>query len=190
MQDEAALTEALARARDGDRGAMGELYGAFAGALYSFLLTRVRRREDAEDLVEQAFLDAMASVGRFDGDISGFRAWIFRIGRNRAVDLARRRRRRPEVPLEGLDDALEEGDPEAQAIGRAERERLWRAVRDLPVAQREVIALRLAGDLSASEIAEVVGKRIGAVKSLQHRALENLARALGARTPGAWKDAY
>jgi RNA polymerase sigma-70 factor (ECF subfamily) len=189
VPDEAALTDALSRARTGDRGSMGDLYRAFSGPLYSYLLTQVRRREDAEDLVGQAFLDAMAAVGRFDGDLSGFRAWIFRIGRNRAVDLARVRSRRPEVPYEGLEDAPEEADLEAQAIGRAERERLWRAVRALPEAQREVIALRLAGSLTAAEIAVVVGKRPGAVKSLQHRALENLARALGARTPSVRKDA-
>jgi RNA polymerase sigma-70 factor (ECF subfamily) len=187
--DEAALTEALARARAGDRGAMGDLYRAFSGSLFSYLLTQVRRREDAEDLVGQAFLDAMAAVARFEGDLSGFRAWIFRIGRNRAVDLARRRRRKPEIPFEGVEEAMEVADPEGEAIGRAERERLWRAVRDLPDAQREVITLRLAGGLTAAEIGRVVGKRAGAVKSLQHRALENLARALGARTQGVWKDA-
>ena len=174
------LADALARARAGERDAMAHLYRAYAGPLLSYLATQVRRREDAEDLLGEVFLSAMRDLSSFDGEIGGFRAWLYRIATNRAIDLARRNARRPEDPLILVAERPAADDPAAEAFDRLERERLWRAVMGLPDAQREVLALRLAGGLSAPEIADVLGKPVGAVKSLQHRALANLTKALGA----------
>lgn len=174
---------ALERALGGDRTAFEDLYRAYAGPLLSFLSTQVRRSEDAEDLVGQVFLEAMRGIGRFEGDAAAFRAWLFRIGRDRATDLGRRQTRRPEEPLEAAGDAPAEQGTEDQALAALERRRVWEAVAELPDAQREVIALRLGSGLSSSEIAEVVGKDVNAVKALQHRALGNLARALGKQKP-------
>jgi RNA polymerase sigma-70 factor (ECF subfamily) len=184
------LEAALARARDGDKEAFADLYRTFASPLLSYLATRVRRRDDAEDLVAQTFLEAMRDIRRFNGDASGFRAWLFRIAHHRAIDLARQRDRRPE---EGLEAAEHEADPVAadeEAIGRVERARLWKAVEALPDEQRRVLVLRLGSGLSSAEIAAVVGKRPGAVKALQHRALANLAKALGVSKspPGALSE--
>ena len=178
------LQDALARAQAGDRDAMAELYRAYAGPLLAYLTTQVRRREDAEDLLGEVFMSAMRDVKRFEGNLSGFRAWLYRIASNRAVDLARRAARRPEDPLAAMVERPGEADPASEALGKVERERLWRAVMALPEAQRQVVAMRLAGGLSAAEIAEAVGKPVGAVKALQHRALVNLTKALGGPYPG------
>lgn len=172
------LEDALARAKAGDRLAMGDLYRAYADPLLSYLISQVRRREDAEDLLGEVFLSAMRDLSQFEGTVGGFRAWLYRIARNRAVDLARRNTRRPEEPLGAAIERPGDADPAGEALVRLERERLWRAVMALPDAQREVVGMRLAGGLSASEIAEVVGKPVGAVKALQHRALANLTKAL------------
>jgi RNA polymerase sigma-70 factor (ECF subfamily) len=179
----AELDDVVVRAQAGDRQAVGELYRALSGPLLSYLMSQVRRSEDAEDLLGQVFLDAIRDIGRFQGDASGFRAWLFRIAHNRAIDLARRLSRRAEVPLADAEAVPEESDAEEQALEGAERDRLWRAVRRLPPAQREVIALRLAAGLSSPEIASALSKRVGAVKALQHRALENLAKALQVAYP-------
>jgi RNA polymerase sigma-70 factor (ECF subfamily) len=179
------LSDALARARAGDRNAMAELYRAYAGPLLAYLITQVRRREDAEDLLGEVFMSAMRDLGRFEGDVGGFRAWLYRVASNRAVDLARRNARRPEDPLDVAFERPGDADPASDALGRLDRERLWRAVMALPEEQRRVVALRLAGGLSAPEIAEVVGKPVGAVKALQHRALVNLTKAFGKPYPGA-----
>jgi len=174
------LQDALERAQAGNAGAIADLYRAYAGPLLAYLITQVRRREDAEDVLGEVFLSVVRDLPKFTGDLSGFRAWLYRIASNRAVDLARRNARRPEDPLAIAMDLPSAADPSADALGRLEREGLWQAVMALPDAQRRVVALRLAGGLSASEIAEVVGKPVGAVKALQHRALANLTRALGA----------
>lgn len=177
------LEDALARAKDGERDAMAELYRAFAAPLLAYLNTQVRRVEDAEDLLGEVFIAAMRDLDSFEGDIGGFRAWLYRIATNRAVDLARRRARRPEEPMADEFDRPDAADPEGEAIGRVEREKLWAAVRALPDAQRQVVAMRLAGGLSSPEIAEALGKPLGAVKALQHRALVNLTKALASPYP-------
>lgn len=178
------LGNALARARDGDPEGVAELYRVYAGPLLAFLITQVRRREDAEDLLGEVFLSAMRDLNKFEGDVGGFRAWLYRIATNRAVDLARRNARRPEEPLATAIERPGPSDPASEALGRVDRERLWRAVMALPKAQRQVVGMRLAGGLSAPEIAEALGKPVGAVKALQHRALVNLTKAFEAPYPG------
>ncbi|MCA1833642.1 MAG: RNA polymerase sigma factor [Actinomycetota bacterium] len=173
------LEAAIARARAGDKEAFADLYRAFASPLLSFLASRVRRRDDAEDLVAQTFLEAMRDIARFDGDAAGFRAWLFRIGHHRAIDLARRKDRRPEETLDAAENEPYPVLAEDEALDRVERALLWEAVQALPDEQRRVLVLRLGSGLSSAEIAEVVGKRTGAVKALQHRALVNLVKALG-----------
>lgn len=180
---DAAAHHAVERALAGDRDAFADLYRIYSGPLLSFLATQVRRVEDAEDLVGQVFLEAMRGIGRFTGDAAGFRAWLFRIGRDRAVDLGRSLTRRPDAPLEAAADLAAPIGTEEQALAALDRARVWDAVRSLPGAQREVIALRLAGGLTSAEVAAIVGKEPNAVKALQHRALANLGRLLGKQTP-------
>src|SRR5207248_2848087 len=144
------LQDALARAQAGDRSAMTELYRAYAGPLLAYLSTQVRRREDAEDLLGEVFMSAMRDLGRFEGNLSGFRAWLYRIASNRAVDLARRTARRPEDPLAIAIERPGDADPASEALGRVDRERLWRAVMGRPEAPRQVVAMRRAWGWSAA----------------------------------------
>lgn len=174
------LDEALESARAGDRDGLATLYRALSAPMLSYLRTQTRSRQDAEDLLGEVFLAAVKDLGSFDGNASAFKGWLYRIGTNRAIDLARRRKRRPEEPLEITEDEPAEDDTERAALAQVDRDRLWRAVRGLPEAQRVVIALRLAAGLTTAEIASAVGKRANAVKALQHRALQRLARELEA----------
>lgn len=174
----ASLEDAVARARSGDGHAFDRIYRTLSGPVYSYLLTQTRRREDAEDLTGQVFLEAMRGIRRFSGDASAFKGWLFRIAHNRAVDLARRLARRPEGSLEEAEALPEERGTEERALAGVTGDRLWKAIRTLPEQQRRVIALRLGAGLSSSEIARVLDKRIGTVKALQHRGLSALARSL------------
>lgn len=173
-----ALEDAVARAGAGEGRAFDEIYRILSGSVYSYLLTQTHRREDAEDLTGQVFLEAMRGVRGFTGDASAFKGWLFRIAHNRAVDLARRLARRPEGSLEEAESLPDVLGTEERAIAGVTRERLWRAIESLPEQQRRVLALRLGAGLNAREIAEALDKRIGTVKALQHRALTSLARIL------------
>lgn len=173
------LRPAVERAQAGDLSAFGEIYRILSAPLLSYLRTQVRNREDAEDLLGQIFIEAMRGIDRFEGGPGEFRAWLFRIGRDRAIDLARRLARRPEDPLETAPVRPADTLTDRTALKAIEREQVWQAVARLPEAQREVIALRLGAGLSGTEIAKILGKQINAIKALQHRALQNLARMLG-----------
>ena len=172
------LEDAVARAIAGDGRAFDQIYRALSGPVYSYLSTQVRRREDAEDLTGQVFLEAMRGIRGFSGDASAFRGWLFRIAHNRAVDLARRLARRPESALEEAESIPDLLATEDRAISGVSYARIWQAVRALPEQQKRVIVLRLGAGLSAREIAEALGKRLGTVKALQHRALVTLSRVL------------
>ncbi|HJR18287.1 MAG TPA: sigma-70 family RNA polymerase sigma factor [Actinomycetota bacterium] len=172
------LDEAVARARAGDGAAFDEIYRILAGSVYSYLVSQTHRREDAEDLTGQVFLEAMRGVRGFSGDASAFKGWLFRIAHNRAVDLARRLARRPEGSLEEAEELPAPSATDEAAIAGVARERVWQAVLSLPEQQRRVLILRVGAGLNSREIAEALDKRIGTVKALQHRALSGLARAL------------
>ena len=172
------LDEAVGRAIAGDGRAFDDIYRALSGPVYSYLTTQVRRREDAEDLTGQVFLEAMRGIRSFSGDGSAFRGWLFRIAHNRSVDLARRLAPRPEAGLEEAESIPEPIATEDRAIGGLAASLVWRAVDALPEQQRRVVTLRLSAGLTSREIAEVLGKRIGTVKALQHRALVALAKSL------------
>lgn len=172
------LDDAVARAIGGDGAAFEEIYRALAGPVYSYLSNQVRRREDAEDLTGQVFLEAMRGVRTFSGDAAAFKGWLFRIAHNRAVDLARRLARRPEATLDEAEALPDIVETEERALAYVASSRVWQAVRALPEQQRRVITLRLGAGLSAREIAVALGKRVGTVKALQHRALVTLSKVL------------
>src|SRR5438552_9821707 len=172
------LDQAVARAIAGDGLAFDEIYRTLSGPVYTYLSTQVRRREDAEDLTGQVFLEAMRGIRGFSGDGSAFRGWLFRIAHNLAIDLARRLARRPESTLEEASSLPDANPTDEWAITRVAHARLWQALHGLPAQQRRVIVPRLGAGLTAREIADALGKRIGTVKALQHRALVTLSKVL------------
>ncbi|MGH2687399.1 MAG: RNA polymerase sigma factor [Actinomycetota bacterium] len=178
------FTEVIERAAEGDPEAWGRIYERFSGPLFGFFLHQARDREVAEDLTAGVFLEALQSRTRFYGDAAALRSWLFRIARNNLIDHWRRSQR---TRSESFHD-IEEGelsrvvateDPEDTAIVSLDRQRLRAGIETLSADQQEVVLLRLAGDLTSAEIAAIVGKSVGAVKALQHRAIAALARVLG-----------
>jgi RNA polymerase sigma-70 factor (ECF subfamily) len=171
------------RARRRDPQAWAEIYERFSGPIYGFFLHALRDRQAAEDLTAGVFLEALEAAGRFSGDLKEMRAWLFKIGRHNLIDYFRRNGRARVVPIDDVDPAEIAAshpveDPETAALRALSRQGLMSAVHSLSVDQKEVVLLRLAGELTSSEIAEVVGKSVGAVKALQHRAMAALAKAL------------
>jgi RNA polymerase sigma factor (sigma-70 family) len=151
----------------------GEVYRALAPAVLGYL--RGQGVRDAEDLLGEVFLNVARDLHRFSGDGDAQRRWVFTIAHHRLVDHRRRVRVRPvesdrEVPdLPGPDPVLDDLDPELVA-----------GLRDLTDEQREVVLLRFVADLSLAEVAELTGRPVGAVKSMQARALSRLADRLAA----------
>jgi RNA polymerase sigma-70 factor (ECF subfamily) len=177
----------LAAARRREPAAVTRVYTAYAPALYRFFMGAVGDRHQAEDLTGTAFVSAIESLPRFRGPVEALGGWLFQIARH---DLYDHRRRQARSRIEPLEDNLNEvavvagaEDPEELAIARLEGGRVMEALRELSPDQREVLLLRMGGGLTAPEVAEILGKTTGAVKSLQFRGLASLARILGLRSP-------
>ena len=177
----------LAAASRREPAAVSRLYSAHALPLFRFFLAAVGDRPTAEDLTGDVFKSAIEDLPRFRGPVEALGGWLFRIAHYDLSDYRRRQARRLVQPL---DDLLEEAslagamDPEELALDRVEGDRVLAALRQLTPDQREVLLLRMAGGLTAPEVAEILGKTTGAVKALQHRGLASLARVLdGLRSP-------
>src|SRR5262245_34819252 len=169
--------ELVRAAQGGDVAAFGQLYERYFEKVYSYLSFKAGDATEAEDLSEQVFLKAMESLRGYKWTGVPFQAWLIRIAHNLLVDNLRRRSKRVSEPLdEALPDRRREADPEAHLAEKLTRQGLLHAVERLTELQRQVIQLKFAGGLSNSEVAQIMGKTEGAVKALQHAALQALQR--------------
>ncbi len=167
----------LAAAKTGAEWALTALYREFQPGLLRYL--RAQAPADGEDLAADVWLAAAAGLGRFEGGEPGFRRWLFTIAHRRLVDL-----RRHEARQKSLIDSLESWDRrnptscEEEVLVTSSTEAALAVIAALPPDQAEIVLLRVVGGLDAAEVGTIVGKTPGAVRVLQHRALERLARRL------------
>ena len=170
------------RAQAGDRDALEELYLVHFDRIYSYLHLSVGNRHDAEDLTNQTFLKMLEAIGRFRWRSVPFSAWLFRIAHNAAMDhfrAARRVQPEEEVPEpEGAAQASAEDD----AFQSIARESMLELIDGLSPDQQHVLTLKFVFDFSNAEVASILGKTEGAIKSLQHRALASLQRQVVTRS--------
>jgi len=168
--------QVVAAANAGGEWAWRELYRSAAPAGSG--RPRARGVPDADDLVGETFVRVVRHLHRFAGDEPDFRAWVFAIARNLVVDAARRNTRRPAdaTPAAALHTLAPVGDAEEDAMGELATAEVIRILSQLTDDQRDVLLLRIVGDLSFAQIAEILGRREGAVKMLQARGLATLRR--------------
>ncbi len=168
----------LASARAGEQEAWREIYAALAPGVLGYL--RARDVADPEDLAGEVFLQVVRDLPRFDGPARGFRAWVFKITHHRLLDERRRAARRIERTVADPEAESEPpgGNVESEALERLALERVTSVLASLSPDQRDVLLLRIVGDLSVEDVARVVGKRTGAVKQLQRRGLAAVRRQL------------
>jgi len=173
------LADDLERARRGDGRAFESIARAHERALYAHVARIVGPGPDAEDLVQDAFVSAWRGLSSFQAlGTNSFRAWLFRIATNRAIDLIRARRRRGELPLEPDDDddagwaepASPLPDPVDVAAGSEAVAAVRLALAAVPAEQRAALLLRDVEGFSYEEIATITSVEIGTVKSRIHRA--------------------
>ena len=169
--DEAALVEA-ARTQP---QAFAALYQRYLTRIYRYLRTRANSEEDAADLTQQVFLNALDALPTYHERGLPFAAWLFRIARNVATDY--HRRRRPTVTWDLVPETLQatgDGGPEAALLQQEALTRLRSMLARLDPDKRELLALRFAAGLTAPELAAVVGKSEAAVRKQLARTLHAL----------------
>ena len=167
------------RAQQGDRAALEELYLIHFDRIYSYLHMTVGNRHDAEDLTTQTFLRMLEAIGRFRWQSVPFSAWLFRIAHNLSMDHFRAARRvQPEEEVPEPEGA-EADSAELEALHSIGRQSLLELIEGLSDEQQQVLTLKFVFNFANAEVANILGKTEGAVKSLQHRALVSLQKQLG-----------
>ena len=170
----------VADARAGCPRAFERIYRSLAGQVVSYL--RWHRASDPDGLTNDVFVQVHRNLATFEGDVQGFRSWLFTIAHHRMIDDRRRANRQPAVQREiGAEDDLGLGDVEEDAFAVLAHDEVRDMLAVLSPDQRDVVLLRIVADLSVEEVARLLGKREGAVKALQHRALAALRRHLDAQ---------
>ena len=172
--------ELLPRLWDLDEQALELVYDAFQPPLYRYVYRMLGHPEAAQDIVGETFRRLLQALHQGRGPKRHIQAWLYRVAHNLVVDQYRRRPAQPPLSLEAV--TLEQGDDLDEKVQRQlDQERIRQAIHQLRPAQRQVIALKFLEGMSNKEVAIVLGKSVGAVKSLQHRALAALRRVLSAQ---------
>jgi RNA polymerase sigma-70 factor (ECF subfamily) len=170
------IESALERMLDGDDEGFRRVYRSVQPGLVRYLGVLVGR-DDAEDVASETWAQASRDLHRFSGGLGGFRGWITRIARNRAIDHLRASGRRPSATMapEDLPEVVttyDAGDGALESLGTSHAVAL---IARLPRDQAEAVMLRAVMGLAAKSAGEVLGKRAGAVRTSAHRGLKQLA---------------
>lgn len=173
LDGETKLIESAVR---GKASAFGLLYDHYHPKIYRFVLIKVGRREDAEDLTHQVFLSAWQNISSYKDLGFPFSSWLYRIARNQIID--RYRTKKSEI---GLEDADEEifayyGSGDDGIDEKIRFEHVISAIKELKDDYQDILIMRFIEDLSIKETAATIKKTEGAVKLMQHRAVKELKK--------------
>jgi RNA polymerase sigma-70 factor (ECF subfamily) len=178
----------MARLARGDRDALTPLVERHYRRLYRIALGYLRQREDALDVVQEAFVKVFQAAARWDGSADAG-PWLSRITVNLSIDRWRRNKRRgqtfsPLVEGDHLEVLADAGPaPDRGVLRREAGDRVAQALGALPERQRAVVVLRHYQELSLEEIASTLGMSLGTVKSSLHRALHRMRATLAEGRP-------
>ncbi len=171
------LHQLIQRAQTRDPTAISELYDRYAAMVLRYLYLRVAEHELAQDLTQEVFIKIIGGIARFEyRDEKSFLGWLYTIAAN-VLHSHQRRRRVVATPFDTRDELIDQrSQDDARVI--TERVALQQALTQLTRDQQQVLALRFFADLSNSEIAGLLRRSEGAIKAIQHRALQSLQRIL------------
>ena len=165
----------------GKSSAFGVLYDHYQPMIYRFVIVKVGRREDAEDITHQVFIAAWQNIATYAHRGNPFSSWLYRIARNHVVDHYRANaKKKGEASIDRLDpDSFEiAGSLQADLSLKLDMENVQRAIVKLKPDHQDVIIMRFIEDLSLRETARAMDKSEGAVKLIQHRAIKELQKLL------------
>jgi RNA polymerase sigma-70 factor (TIGR02952 family) len=169
----------VGRAQSGDAEAFGELYDHYVAMVHRYAYHRVGDRATAEDVTSETFVRALRRIDSLSFQGRDVGAWLVTIARNIIRDQVKSSRFRLEVATADMRDADRATDgPEDAVVQQLTNEQLLACVKQLGSEQQECIALRFLQGMSVAETAEIMGKKEGAIKALQHRAVRRLAGLL------------
>ncbi len=168
----------LDAAKAGAEWAWAHLYRDLAGTVIGYL--KARGAADPEDVASETFLQIARNISSFEGDDQSFRSWVFVIAHRRLLDARRAAGRRPRTVSDDTHLTLlaDSQQVDEEALGNVSTSDIEALLEHLTEDQRDVLALRIIGDLTVEQTAAALGKGPGAVKALQRRALASVKRAM------------
>jgi RNA polymerase sigma-70 factor (ECF subfamily) len=167
--------QALENAVQGDADAFSVLYERYVTRIYNYIFYRTGNPYDAEDLTERVFLRALGHIQTYNNRGIPFSAWLYRIAHNLVANWHRDNSRRKEVPLDDQKNLhLKIDHPELAMVISQDQEMLLKVIRGLPEERQQLIILKFVEHLSNAEVAMIMGRSEGAIKSLYHRTLQTL----------------
>jgi len=167
-------SQALSLCHQGDMSAFTQLYDLYVSPIYRFIFYKTRHKETTEDLTSITFMKALENIRKFDSNKASFKTWLYQIARHTIID-----HYRTSHPLKNIEDAWDlhsDDDPEAKADLALKLESVKKVLAGLSAEQREVVMLRVWGDLSFKEVSEITGKSEAACKMNFKRTVEKLGK--------------
>jgi RNA polymerase sigma-70 factor (ECF subfamily) len=167
------------QAQSGNSEAFAQLYDAYLQRVYRYVFFRVSDEQTAEDLCSMVFLKAWESLERYQMNGSPFVAWLYTIAHNLVIDHYRGRKESvglDDIALASMDDPLDD-----QVAVTFDLQTMRDVLQILNEEQQQVLTLRFIAELSTEHIARIMGKREGAVRALQMRALQMMAKHMQER---------
>ena len=167
--------EAVELAARGDADAFSLLYERNVTRIYNYIYYRTGNPHEAEDLTSRVFHRALHHINHYDNRGIPFSAWLYRIAHNLVANWHRDNSRRREVPLEDYTQQPQRAlAPEASVVGNQEMEELLKCIRRLPADRQQLLILKFVEGMSNAEVATIMMRSEGAIKSLYHRTLMTL----------------
>ncbi|HMD90812.1 MAG TPA: sigma-70 family RNA polymerase sigma factor [Anaerolineaceae bacterium] len=165
----------LERAAHGDTEAFSVLYERYVKRIYNYIYYRTGNTFDAEDLTAKVFFRAFGHINTYRNMGVPFSAWLYRISHNLVANWHRDNSRRQEVPLDDHSNFFPKTDhPEMALEKNQETELLLLVIRKLPAERQQLLILKFVEHLSNAEVAVIMSRSEGAIKSLYHRTLLSL----------------
>lgn len=173
VDDEKNLIE---RAKQGDSLAFGALYDHYLPQIYRFVYFKVSHREEAEDITHLVFMKAWQNIAAYIERGFPFSSWLYQISRNQIID--HYRQKKPVADLEAIEETFFADLPSLNTDNKFDLFNIRKALLKLTEDQRDVIIMHFIDDTSIKDVAIALNKTEGAVRLLQHRALQSLKRIL------------
>jgi len=173
MQEEEKLIQ---KAQRGEKEAFGELYDKYFPKIYRFILLKVSKRPDAEDLSHQVFLSAWRNIYTYESRGFPFSSWLYRIAHNSVIDFYRTKREYVDIELVSTERMSVDPEMEHLFDEKTELSLVKKMLAKLKEDEQTVLIMKFVDELSNKEVAEALGKSEGAVRVMQHRALKQLKK--------------